>query len=237
LEFDPIGGQTCYEDFQSFWNQPGNIGTPGAGTPVLASDATSVSNQNFGLSMPIVPTNGVLTGLGNQLQNTGRLRQQYSDLAGALDPTDKAGRAALKATFQANQTSLGKAMTAKILAEREASGVISMMSNASRTNAAVNAAGYAMKYGGQALIIANIGIETYNISAAAPGQGIYVGAQSSGRLAGGMIGVGLGAEIGLSGGLVGVVIGGAVVGIGGSIAGETFMRKFMNFNSPEKYLP
>jgi RHS repeat-associated protein len=170
------------------------------------------------------PASGGLVGFGNEIQLTGVLREEYVARAAQLSPTDSAGRELLKAEFRARQTALGKAITNDILKTRAQTGNMSPLSNASRTNASVNMAGTAMKYGGRTLITVGIGMEVYNVATAPEGQRNETAARAGGRLSGGLIGGWMGAQMGTGGGPWGVAAGALVGGIGGAIAGDEIVK-------------
>ena len=169
---------------------------------------------------------GTIT-LGVELARTGEIRMDYERLASELaakglsQAEATAARDALKAEFQAKQTALGKAITEKILKQRQQAGHFSTRNNPGKTNVKVNASARVMKWGGRALATVGFAVEVYNVATAPEGEKAGEAARATGRIGGGFLGGWLGGAIGGSWlGPPGAIAGALIFGIGGSFAGE-----------------
>ncbi|NBR32142.1 MAG: RHS repeat-associated core domain-containing protein [Sphingomonadaceae bacterium] len=223
LSRDPIGNRGGVNQ-QCFANN----------APIDLNDKYGLQAQSDPQAAPCPQTNGLSTtelagglmGIGNQLERTGLIRDEYAEAA--LNAKNKAERDALKKIYWEKQTPLGKEITKKILEERQ--GTIPAESNPVKTNSSVNRMGKMMKYGGRALVVAGVGMEIYEITNTRDEKKADAVTKSAGRIAGAWAGSEAGAVVGASGGpwgvAAGVIIGGILGSIGGEeLVGEVFGKK------------
>lgn len=173
---------------------------------------------------------GVLP-LGVEMLETGQLRLQYEQTAKFISECDltdaekKAAREALKQQMRARQTNLGKAITERLLREREKAGFQSSKNNPGKTNARINAQAKIFRVGGRLLIVISIASEAHAIATAdEPLQELPRAAgRVEGGLMGGMAGSCYGAQFGPAGVVVGTLAGGSL----GAIVGEEVIDAYM----------
>lgn len=165
--------------------------------------------------------NGATIYAGQQLGDAGAARQEYGERVKELDPTDKAGRKALKEEIRGKtpKTVLDFIESARPSTDaKPGSG-----GTANRSNAAVDALGKGFKYVGRGLIAIDLAIQATEVyrSNNKPLALMRSGGEILGGLGGGAAGAFGGSFVAPGPGTVaGGLLGGAVGGAAGSAAGE-----------------
>lgn len=147
------------------------------------------------------------------------MREEYVNRLKQLDP--KADKTPVQQEFRAKQTEYGKAKTKEFL-ETHPKKTPSAITNATKSNAGVDAAGRTMKLVGRGAQVVAVGVEAANVVNAPEGEKAATAVQGVGRLGGAAIGGKVGAQVGAPYGPYGVLIGVLGGGILGSLGGEAY---------------
>ena len=204
LTRDPIG-------YAGGINLYGYVGNDGVNS--VDADGTECCNNSNN------PAGDTTTFVGQQLGDSGTLRDEYKARVRSLDPMDTIGRRALKREIRARTPPL---VRGPLEGMRSDTGPRpGSMGSANRSNAGVDRLGSAFKWGGRALFIAGILYDLYDISTSpCPGRtAMQAGFGLLGAWAGGEGGALLGTAIEPGGG---TIVGGIAGSIGGGYAGRSF---------------
>ncbi|TXH05496.1 MAG: RHS repeat-associated core domain-containing protein [Nevskiaceae bacterium] len=200
---DPQGTEsTVNEDEMAKRNQRTRVKPQGSICSRLGGTACS-GHYSAGIA-------GVMAGIGSQLGDAGAARADYKAAVGQLDPTDSAGRIALKAATREATPPLVRGVIEA--ARHDLGPQAGTGGTANSSNPGWNAAGKALHYGGNAMVVGGLAMDAYAISRAQNPYRELAG--RSGALLFGTLG-------GLGGAIGGTAVAPGLGTIGGGIAGAS----------------